>query len=217
MAASLFGFGLRVLGASLLVCSIMGPALRAQEAVLVDGSIEAGQTKSVTCAACHGPDGNSVTPEWPNLAGQHAGYTVRQLLAYQNGERLDPGMQGFASMLSEQDMRDVAAYFSAQTLQPRGADPELVMLGEQIYRGGIPERGVAACIACHGPSGRGNPLADYPRISGQHAAYVFNTLRAYAAGERRSDADMNQMMRNVSELLFENEMRALASYVQGLR
>jgi cytochrome c553 len=91
------------------------------------------------------------------------------------------------------------------------------MLGQQIYRGGIPERGVAACIACHGPTGMGNPMAAYPRIGGQHSAYVLSTLQAYASGERRSDADMNQMMRNVSELLFENEMRALASYVQGLR
>lgn len=182
-----------------------------------DGGAEAGRSKSATCTACHGVDGNSVTPEWPNLAGQHAQYIVRQLNAFKNGERTDAGMQGFATTLSDEDMRDIAAYFEAQTLTPSGADPDLVMLGEQIYRGGIPERGVAACIACHGPSGMGNPMAAFPRISGQHATYVFNTLRDYAAGERRSDAEMNQMMRNVSELLFENEMRALASYVQGLR
>ena len=186
-------------------------------ALAQDGSAEAGQGKSLTCAACHGPDGNSVTPEWPNLAGQHEAYVVRQLNAYKNGERQDAGMRGFASTLSDQDMQDLAAYFAAQTLRPRGADPDLVMLGQQIYRGGIPERGVAACIACHGPSGLGNPLAAYPRLSGQHSTYVYNTLQAYASGARRSDAEMNQMMRNVSELLFENEMRALASYVQGLR
>lgn len=197
---------------AVLLCGTLAATGQAQE-----GSAEAGQSKSATCAACHGADGNSVTPEWPNLAGQHESYLVRQLMAYKDGERRDVGMQGFASTLSEQDMHDVAAYFSAQTLAPRGADPDLVMLGEQIYRGGIPERGVAACIACHGPTGMGNPMAAYPRISGQHSAYVLGTLQAYAAGERRSDADMNQMMRNLSELLFENEMRALASYVQGLR
>lgn len=196
--------------ASLLLCS-MGVA-NAQQ-----GSADAGQAKSVTCGACHGADGNSVTPEWPNLAGQHAAYTVRQLEAYKEGLRTDAGMRGFAATLSDQDMQDIAAYFATQTPQPRGADPELVSLGEQIYRGGVPERGVAACIACHGPNGLGNPLAAYPRISGQHSTYVFNTLQAYASGERRSDTAYSQMMRNVSELLFENEMRALASYVQGLR
>jgi cytochrome c553 len=210
MAASLHTLSLRLAAVTLVL--LAAAAGQAQE-----GSAEAGQSKAATCGACHGPDGNSVTPEWPNLAGQHERYTVRQLEAYQNGERRDVGMQGFASMLSEQDMQDVAAYYATQSLAPRGADPDLVMLGQQIYRGGIPERGVAACIACHGPTGMGNPMAAYPRIGGQHSAYLLSTLQAYASGERRSDADMNQMMRNVSELLFENEMRALASYVQGLR
>jgi cytochrome c553 len=181
------------------------------------GSAEAGKTKSATCSACHGADGNSVTPEWPSLAGQHANYIVRQLEAFKRGERADAAMQGFASMLSEQDMRDIAAYYAAQTPKPLGADPAEVSLGEDIYRGGVAERGVAACIACHGPAGRGNPLAAFPRLSHQHATYVFNTLRDYAAGTRRSDSDHNQMMRNVAGALFENEMRALASYVQGLQ
>lgn len=210
MAASFHTLSLRLAATALVL-------LGATAGQAQDGSAEAGQSKATTCGACHGPDGNSVTPEWPNLAGQHERYIVRQLEAYQNGERRDVSMQGFASMLSEQDMQDVAAYYATQSLAPRGADPDLVMLGQQIYRGGIPERGVAACIACHGPTGMGNPMAAYPRIGGQHSAYVLSTLQAYASGERRSDADMNQMMRNVSELLFENEMRALASYVQGLR
>jgi cytochrome c553 len=210
MAASFHTLSLRLAATALVL-------LGATAGQAQDGSAEAGQSKATTCGACHGPDGNSVTPEWPNLAGQHERYIVRQLEAYQNGERRDVSMQGFASMLSEQDMQDVAAYYATQSLAPRGADPDLVMLGQQIYRGGIPERGVAACIACHGPTGMGNPMAAYPRIGGQHSAYLLSTLQAYASGERRSDADMNQMMRNVSELLFENEMRALASYVQGLR
>lgn len=194
-----------------LLAVALGTSAAAQE-----GSAQAGQTKSVTCAACHGPDGNSVTAEWPSLAGQHAAYTVRQLEAYRNGERVDAGMQGFASTLSEQDMLDVAAYFAAQTQLPKGADPQLVSLGEEIYRGGLPERAIPACIACHGPTGIGNPLAAYPRVSGQHATYTLNTLRAYSSGERRSDGDA-QTMRNVAELLLEDEMRALASYMQGLR
>jgi cytochrome c553 len=201
----------------LLGSSLTAVSAAAQEgAAQAEGSVEAGRTKSVTCAACHGADGNSVTPDWPMLAGQHASYIVRQLKAFKNGERTDVTMKPFADMLSDQEMLDVAAYFEAQTPTPKGADPALVGLGQQIYRGGVPARGVAACIACHGPDGAGNPLAAYPRVSGQHSAYVAKQLNAYASGDRRSDVDLNQMMRNVADQLFEDEIRALASYMQGL-
>lgn len=185
--------------------------------VIFGGSVEAGREKSTTCAACHGVDGNSVTAEWPSLAGQHPRYIYNQLQAYKNGERQDPGMQNFAMMMSDQDMLDVAAYFASQQLQPKGADPDLVGRGEDIYRAGIPERGVPACAACHGPGGHGNFLAGYPRIGGQHAAYMLKTMQEYAAGTRRSDTKYNQMMRNVADLLLEDELRAVVSYVQGLR
>jgi cytochrome c553 len=198
------------------LCLLLGTSLTAASARAQEGSVEAGRTKSATCAACHGADGNSVTPDWPMLAGQHASYIVRQLRAFKNGERTDVTMKPFADMLSEQDMLDVAAYFEAQTPTPKGADPSLVGLGQQIYRGGVAERGVAACIACHGPEGNGNPLASYPRIGGQHAAYATKQLNAYRAGDRRSDVDLNQMMRNVAGQLFDDEIRALASYMQGL-
>ena len=181
-----------------------------------EGSVEAGRAKAALCGACHGADGNSVTPDWPMLAGQHASYLVRQLQAFKNGERTDVAMKPFADMLSDQDMLDVAAYFAAQTPTPKGADPALVSLGQQIYRGGVPSRAIAACIACHGPDGSGNPLAAYPRVSGQHAAYVTKQLNAYRGGDRRSDVEFNQMMRNVAERLLDDEIRALASYVQGL-
>jgi cytochrome c553 len=184
--------------------SLLAAAAGAQEAA--QGSSEAGQTKAVTCSACHGPDGNSLTPEWPTLAGQHPNYIVRQLKAFQVGDRTNVTMKPF----------DVAAYYAAQKAAPKGADPAAISLGQQIYRGGIPDRGVPACIACHGPAGDGNPLASYPRVAGQHAAYVASTLKAYAAGERRSDAELNQMMRNTAALLREDEIRAVASYVQGL-
>jgi cytochrome c553 len=195
---------------------LLGGSLTAASAGAQEGSVDAGRTKSATCAACHGVDGNSVTPDWPMLAGQHASYIVRQLRAFKAGERTDVTMKPFADMLSEQDMLDVAAYFEAQKPTPKGADPSLVGLGQQIYRGGVPGRGVAACIACHGPEGNGNPLASYPRISGQHAAYATKQLNAYRIGDRRSDVDLNQMMRNVAEQLFDDEIRALASYMQGL-
>jgi cytochrome c553 len=190
-----------------------GPAA----ATAATGSVDAGKTKSLTCSACHGVDGNSVAPDWPSLAGQHAGYIVRQLQAYKSGERQDVTMSVFAMQLSDQDMADVAAYFASQTRTPKGADPAAISLGQQIYRGGIPERGIAACIACHGPTGQGNPLASYPNISNQHSAYLSKTLTQYKLGERRSDADYNQMMRNTAEMLLENEITALAGYVQGLR
>lgn len=195
---------------------LLGGSLAATAAGAQEGSVEAGRTKSATCAACHGVDGNSVTPDWPMLAGQHASYIVSQLRAFKEGERTDVTMKPFADMLSEQDMLDVAAYFAAQTPTPKGADPSLVGLGQQIYRGGVPDRGVAACIACHGPEGNGNPLASYPRISAQHASYTTKQLNAYRTGERRSDVEFNQMMRNVAGALFDEEIRALASYMQGL-
>ena len=178
------------------------------------GSVDAGRAKSATCAACHGVDGNSVTPDWPSLAGQHPEYIARQLKAFKTGERKSVTMMPFAQMLSDQDAVDVAAYFAAQKPTPKGADPALISLGQQIYRGGIPARGTPACIACHGPTGQGNPFAAFPRISWQHAAYVTKSLQDYKSGERASDA--NQMMRNVASLLKDDEIRALASYVQGL-
>jgi len=190
--------------------------LSGARAIAQTGSAEAGQAKSAICAACHGIDGNSVTPEWPSLAGQHESYIVRQLEAYRNGERQDVGMQNFAALLSEQDMHDIAAFFSSQTPRAKGADPTLVSLGEEIYRGGVPDRSIPACIACHGPTGSGNPLAVYPRISGQHATYTLATLRAYGSGARSSDGEA-QTMRNVAEHLLEDEMQAVASYIQGLR
>jgi len=184
---------------------------------LAQGSVEAGQAKALVCVACHGVDGNSVTPDWPSLAGQHASYTARQLHAYQSGDRSNVLMDAFASTLTAADIDDLSAYFATLPAIQRGADPALVGLGQRIYRGGLPDRGIAACIACHGPAGRGNPLAAYPVVRGQHATYLVSTLRAYAAGERRSDGAVNLMMRDIAVALREDEMQAVASYIQGLR
>jgi len=195
----------------------LGLALACNSQTLAQGSAEAGQAKAASCAACHGADGNSVTPEWPSLAGQHSGYIVRQLEAYQSGERQDVLMSAFASTLSAEDMGDLAAYFATLPAVQRGADPDLVELGQRIYRSGLPDRGVAACIACHGPAGRGNSLATYPVVRGQHATYAVNTLRAYASGDRRSDGTINQMMRDIAITLRDDEIQAVANYMQGLR
>lgn len=202
--------------AQIIILSLLG-CCAAITANAQTGNPDAGRTKSATCSACHGADGNSVTPLWPSLAGQSEAYIVRQLLAFADKQRADVGMQQFATTLSEQDMHDIGAYYASQTLLPKGADPEHVELGERIYRGGIPERGIAACVACHGPGGHGNPMAAYPRINGQHADYIQKTLNEYASGTRMSDDDVNRMMRNVAELLLEDEIVALSSYIQGLQ
>ena len=181
------------------------------------GSAEAGQAKAASCAACHGADGNSINPLWPSLAGQHPEYIIRQLEAYQSGDREDQLMTTFATSLSEEDMHDLAAYFATLPSVQRGTDPELLELGQRIYRSGLPDRGVAACIACHGPAGRGNPLAAFPVVRGQHATYLVNTLNAYAAGDRRSDGSVNQMMRDIAVSLRTEEIQAVSSYMQGLR
>ena len=186
---------------------------------LIGGDAEAGQSKAAVCAACHGPQGNSANPQWPKLAGQHAGYTFEQLKIFKlpqpESPRFNAIMHGQAQPLGEQDMKDLAAYFAAQAMQPGVADPALVEKGQRIYRGGIPEKNVPACIACHGPAGDGNAAASYPKIGGQHAAYLVNQLKLYASGERRSDP--NQMMRNLSSEMSEEEMQAVASYIQGLQ
>lgn len=190
---------------------------RASADGLVDGSYEAGQTIAVRCGACHGPDGNSVNPQWPSIAGQHAPYIVRQLKAFQNGERTNILMSSQAMSLTEQDIKDVAVFFAAQPAAAKAvADPTLVDRGEALYRGGNKDRGAAACLTCHGPTGRGNPAAAYPLLRGQHAAYVAATLRAYATDARKSDGT-RKIMRDIAKRLSEDDIVAVAAYVQGLR
>ena len=196
---------------------LSGFALISPASTFAKGDPEAGRAKALTCSACHGQDGNSVNPEWPNLAGQHEKYIVKALRSYKDGTRNVVLMTSQVAGLSDQDMEDVAAFFASQTLARQTADPDLVKLGERIYRGGNIERGISACIACHGPSGRGNPAAGYPALAGQHATYTANQLLAYRANTRQTDADVDQVMRNVSALLSEAEIDAVASYIQGLQ
>lgn len=184
---------------------------------LVDGSAEVGKTKSVVCATCHGQGGNSSIPMWPNIAGQSATYLVTQLNAFKDGLRSDPMMSSQAMMLSDEDIRNVVVYFeSLPRTEATAADAGNVEKGEALYRGGKAEAGVAACIACHGPTGRGNPAAGYPAISGQHAAYTAKQLRDYAAGTRKSDGK-TRIMRDIAARLDNDDIDALASYMQGLQ
>ncbi|MGD8672757.1 MAG: c-type cytochrome [Thiogranum sp.] len=178
------------------------------------GDAAAGKAASATCAGCHGPDGNSANPEWPKLAGQGAPYLVKQLHNFKDGDRKNATMAPMAMGLSDQDMENLAAYFSDQTMSQGAAEKSLVELGEKIYRGGNAASGVAACIGCHGPTGAGNPAAKFPRLAGQHAKYVENQLHAFKSGERDNDA--GKMMRNIAARMTDKEIQAVASYVQGL-
>ena len=182
---------------------------------LAAGDAAAGKTKAAACAACHSADGNSVNPEWPKLAGQHAAYLVKQLTNFKAGDRNNAMMAPMAAPLSEQDMADIAAYFSGQTQNGGKADPALVAAGEKLFRGGNATTGVAACMGCHGPNGMGNPPANFPRLSGQHAAYTVTQLKTFRSGERANDAGM--MMRNIAARMTDDEMKAVASYIEGLQ
>ena len=180
------------------------------------GDAEEGAKRSVACGACHGADGNSVNPQWPSIAGQNATYLANTLRAFQSGTRTDVLMTGQAQSLSEQDIENLAAYFAAQKATQRTANPELAETGERLYRGGNKEGKLTACIGCHGPAGRGNAPAGYPSLSGQHAAYTAKQLGDYQSESRKSDGDA-MIMRNVAARLTQNEINALAAYIQGLR
>lgn len=183
----------------------------------VVGDAEAGQSKAAVCAACHGMDGNSISSEWPKLAGQHAKYLERQTMLFKNGGRVNAVMAGMAAPLSEQDMADISAYYAQQTGAPGVADEALVALGESIYRGGKLETQVPACMACHGPNGAGNPGVAYPQVRGQHADYAAAKLRAFRDGEVWGTGDQaNSVMVDVARGLTDAEIEALASYMEGL-
>mgnify|MGYP003573530968 CR=1 FL=1 len=179
------------------------------------GDPEAGKAKSAACAACHGADGNGVNPEWPKLAGQHESYIVKQLAYFVDGERENATMKPMASGLSEQDREDLGAYYASQKVSPGMADPELVVLGEKLYRSGNPDSGVAPCMGCHGPNGAGNPTARYPALRGQHAKYIENQLHGFAEGKRVNENAI-KMMQILAARMTNREIRAVASYIQGL-
>ncbi len=190
-------------------------ALLGSTAALAAADATAGQQKSAACAACHGADGNSANGEWPKLAGQNAVYLVKQLQDFKAGRRANPIMSGMAAPLSDQDMEDIAAYFSAQQPAPGKADPELVEKGKAIYLGGNLNSGLAACTACHGPNGKGNPAAGFPAVSDQHAQYVETQLKAFRAMQRANDP--GQMMRNIAAKMSDDDIKAVASFMQGLQ
>ncbi|MEK6592200.1 MAG: c-type cytochrome [Pseudomonadota bacterium] len=183
-------------------------------------SAKAQQVVSQVCAACHGDDGNSAIPANPSLAGQHPEYTLKQLKNFkpQDGKPAQRGnavMAGMVANISADDMSGLAVYFAGQKPKPRAArDPELVKLGQAIYRGGILGKNVAACASCHSPNGAGMP-AQFPRLAGQHAEYTAAQLKAFRSGERANDP--NRMMRGVAIKLSDREISAVAEFIAGLR
>lgn len=184
--------------------------------VFAAGDASAGQAKSAICAACHGVDGNSVVPNWPKLAGQHEQYLTRQVSLIKAGARMVPEMVGIVPGLSEQDIEDLSAYFAAQPIAAGVADESQLVLGERIFRAGNAESGVPACMACHGPAGEGNPLAGYPALAGQHAVYTANMLNRFRAGENWGEGDASEVMNGSAARLTDDEIAAVASYIQGL-
>ncbi|WP_298440812.1 c-type cytochrome [uncultured Ferrimonas sp.] len=186
------------------------------------GDAAAGQAKAGTCVACHGADGNSPIDLYPKLAGQHEGYLLKQLkdlkqAAMTGGKegRNDPVMSPMAMMLAtEQDMADVAAYFASQKVSAgSAADAEVIAAGEKLYLGGDPERQITACVACHGVTGQGMEMAGYPALAGQHGGYIKGQLQKFRSGARNND--MNGMMSDISKRLSDDDIAALAQYLNA--
>jgi cytochrome c553 len=179
------------------------------------GSVEAGAAKAVVCQACHGANGNSTNPEWPSLAGLGADYIAAQLQNFKDGKRNNAIMMPNAMGLSPDDMADLGAYFDSLKNTGLEADPSYWQAGEKLYRGGSAARGIPACMACHGPTGRGNESAKFPALRGQHSVYVMKQLNDYASGARGTGP--NGIMQTIAKRLSPDDMRDIASYLQGIR
>jgi cytochrome c553 len=188
------------------------------------GDAAAGKTKAAACAGCHGPDGNAPAAQFPRLAGQGVRYLVKQMQDFKAAKtdkdahctvgRCDATMQGMVAGLSEQDMTDIAAFYAAQKPKIGQADAAVVKRGEHLYRGGDKNRGLPSCMGCHGPDGNGNAPAGYPRLGGQHADYTVKQMRAFQTRDRANDP--NSIMRDIASRMEPDEIKAVASYVQGL-
>ena len=182
--------------------------------VQAQGNIEAGKAKSVTCTACHGGDGNSPSNLYPKLAGQHASYLEKQLQQFKSGERNNAIMAGMVATLSEQDMKDLSAFYASEMATPETASPEVVEAGQKFYMGGDIDRDIPGCTACHGPRGNGLELAKFPKISSQHPAYIKAQLEQFRSKARNND--MNGMMTDVAAKLSDEDIALLAEYISAL-
>lgn len=189
------------------------PAFAAGEPSTKPDLVKGQASYEAVCAACHGADGNSTIVANPKLAHQHPEYLVKQLQDFKSDKRADPVMKGFAMMLSDAEMLNMSAWLAKQPAKPGFAtDKDLVQLGEKIYRGGVPDRNIAACVSCHSPNGAGIP-AQYPRLAGQHADYTAKQLQAFRSGARAN----NGQMTDVAAKLNDREIQAVSDYIAGLR
>ncbi|WP_040486888.1 c-type cytochrome [Idiomarina sp. A28L] len=207
-----------------ILCSLVlfaSGAAMASGSESLNGDAEAGQEKSVTCAACHGQTGNSPTGDFPNIAGQGYKYLVKQLMDYRtgvesNGERgrYNMLMAGQVANLSDQDMHDLAAFYSTQEHDIGSVDEDIVAEAQRLFLGGDTDRGITACAACHGPGGAGMGLAAFPMLSGQHAQYTKAQLEMFRSGDRANDP--NAMMRDIATRLTDRDIEILSQYINGL-
>ena len=195
-----------------VIVLLLAPAM-----VWAMGDPQRGEQLAGICAACHGADGNSVVPEWPKIAGQHQDYAARQSILIREQARNVPQMWPMVANLSDQDIWDLAAYFEQYEVSIGVADEELVEHGRRLYMGGSHSAGIASCAGCHGPSGEGIPGAHFPQLRGQHAEYTADRLRRYRAGENNGDDDpYSNIMVAVSRNLSDEDIEALASFIEGL-
>lgn len=202
-----------LLSAAVLAASAFS-ALAAEEkpAAAAKPDLVKGEASFATCAACHGADGNSGTPAYPKLAQQHPDYLVKQLREFKSGQRANAVMSGMVAALSDDDMKNIAAWVSKNKAKPGFAkEKDLVTLGERIYRGGIADRQIAACAGCHSPNGAGIP-AQYPRLAGQQSEYTAAQLTAFRDGVRKNSIQMT----GVAAKLNDREIKAVADYIAGL-
>ena len=181
----------------------------------ITGDAAAGQAKTAVCGACHNPDGNSMAPNFPKLAGQGERYLEKQLHDIKSGKRTVLEMTGMLAAFNEQDLADIAAYFSSQKGSVGAADPKLVEHGRALFNGGDIDKGLPACTGCHSPNGAGIALAGFPHLGGQHATYVAKQLTDFREGNRTNDGDATTM-RTIASKLSNKDIEALSSYIQGL-
>jgi len=219
-------FSAALLCAGMILAGTSGAEEAASTGAALTGTADAGATKAAVCTACHGVNGNSVNPEWPNLAGQNAAYIREQLEMFKAKKRNNPIMQPIVDTLSEQDFADLGAFFSVQTPAGLEADPSYWKAGEALYKSGDTARNIPACTACHGPAGQGNPGSGYPALRAQHSVYTVKQLQDYLTKNRYRDATDSAtvnatrnsvMMTTIAARLTPEDIRNVASYLQGLR
>jgi cytochrome c553 len=198
-----------VLPSLVITCSLLatlaGPAMA--------GNIKAGEEKSAVCQGCHGPDGNSIGPDFPHLAGQLSSYLTKQIDNFQKGVRTNETMNAMVAGLNKDDIADIVAYFSSKKIKPVDGkvNENVIETGKKIFRGGNSISGVPACSSCHGPNGAGNGPAQFPLLAGQRVEYVTKTLNDFKAGRRSNDP--NEIMRTIAGKMTENEIKSVAAYI----